>query len=240
VRSARTPDAGQCRTDQDITARGAPATAATILLATPQKIMETGLLALFGQTREFDVVGTAACGRDAVDVASKSRPSMAVVDVRLPDLTAVEVVRRMQNGSPNTRVLALSSDTNWGCVVALFRAGAWGFVANESPFDALTSALRTIMQGHHFVDGPTGGKLALAWSQMPGMTAEIALAALSKREHEVFQLLIEGNNTREITQRLFIARKTAETHRRTILGKLKVRDTADLMRFAVRNRLINP
>jgi DNA-binding NarL/FixJ family response regulator len=202
--------------------------------------METGLLALFAQTREFHVVGTAACGREALALASKARPFVAVVDVRLPDLTAIEVVRQMQHGSPHTRVLGLSSDTNWGCVVSLFRAGAWGFVAKESPFDALTSALRHIVRGHHFVDGPTGGKLALAWSQIPGMTAEIALARLSKREHEVFQLLIEGSNTLELTQRLFISRKTVETHRRSILRKLKVRDTAELMKFAVRNRLISP
>jgi len=82
--------------------------------------------------------------------------------------------------------------------------------------------------------------LASAWGEVPGTTAEIALASLSKRESEVFRLLVEGKNAGEIAKALFISRKTAETHRRVILKKLKVRDVAELMKFAARNQLLNP
>jgi DNA-binding NarL/FixJ family response regulator len=134
----------------------------------------------------------------------------------------------------------LSSDAHWANVIALFRVGVWGFVTKERSLDTLKAALRSISRGDRFVDGHTGGLLASTWGEVPGTTAEIALASLSKREREVFQLLIEGKNAREIAKSLYISPKTVEKHRRAVLQNLKVRDTADLMKFAARNRFLNP
>ena len=211
-----------------------------ILVVEPQRIVETGLRTLLSEGDEFLVVGSPACGRDALTMAKKVHPNIAIVDGALPDLEVTDVIRQLGDECPKTRVLALSSDNTWGTVVGAFRAGAWGFVTKESTIDDLKAALRSISRGHRFVDGHTGGLLASAWGEVPGTTAEIALASLSKRESEVFRLLVEGKNAGEIAKALFISRKTAETHRRVILKKLKVRDVAELMKFAARNQLLNP
>ncbi len=211
-----------------------------IVIVACQGIAESGLRALFAGTNEFLVVGSAASGRDALVLAKKVRPAIVIIDGMLPDLTAVDVIGRLRGECPETKVVALSSDMFWRSVVGVFRAGAWGFVTKERSFDDLTAALRSVSRGHRFVDGRTGGLLAFAWSEVHGTTAEISLASLSRRESEVFRLLVDGKNAAEIAKSLFISRKTAETHRRAVLKKLKVRDMAELMKLAARNRLLNP
>lgn len=217
-----------------------PPDAIRILLVEPQKMVETALRALLDRKYEFSVVGSVAHGRDVLEVAKKTKPTVAIIDMMLSDVTAVEVTQRLRNDCPNIRVLALSSDTHWGSVISMFRAGAWGFVTKEGSFDDLEAALKSISLGQRFVDGLTGGLLAAAWSELPGTHAEIALASLSQRENEVFRLLVEGKNAGEIAKVLYISRKTAETHRRVVLQKLKVRDIAELVKFAARNLLLKP
>lgn len=168
------------------------------------------------------------------------RPSLVVLDVALCETAASDAIRRVCAESQETKVLALSSAAHWGTAVGLFRAGAWGFIARERSVDDLKAALRNIALGYRFVDGLTGGMLAHAWSEAQGATSEIALASLSRREGEIFQLLVQGKNATEIGKSLFISRKTVETHRRVVLRKLKIRDIAELMRFASRNRLLSP
>jgi len=211
-----------------------------ILVVEPQQILANGLQVLLDGSNEFKVVGCVRCGRDVVGAAKALRAEIVVLDDALPDITATEVIRRLHCDSPDCRVLALSSDALWADVVGLFRAGAWGFVTKERSFDDLKAGLRDIALGNRFVDGHTGGLLASTWGDVPGTATEISLASLSKREREVFRLAIEGKNASEIAKLLFICQKTAEKHRRVVLHKLKVRNTAELVKFAARNRFLSP
>lgn len=211
-----------------------------ILLVTPQKILETGLLALLGGVPEFKVVGTASSGRETLSLIAKVRPSVLIAEGHLPDLTPTELIRRVANDNAQPRVLCLYSNETWRTVIDVFRAGAWGYMSMHRPFECMKTALYSIARGRRFVDGETGGDLACAWCELRGTTTEVALASLSTREHEVFRLLVEGRNSQEISKSLYISRKTVETHRRAVHRKLKVRDLAELMKFAVRNQLVRP
>jgi two-component system response regulator NreC len=212
----------------------------SILLAMQDGILASGLQALFASSDEFEIIGMASSGREALSMCRILRPSLIVLDVALSEFSASEIVRRLCAESQGGKILALSSASHWGSVVGLFRVGAWGFIARERPVDDLKAALRSIAQGHRFVDGLTGGMLAHAWSEARGATSEVALASLSKREGEIFQMLIQGRSATEIGKSLFISRKTVETHRRVILRKLRMRNIAGLMDFAARNRLLSP
>lgn len=226
--------------DQDAPASAQLESPIRILLVTPQKILATGLVALLGGEPEFKVVGTASSGRETLSLITKVRPSVLVVDGYLPDLTATELIGRIGSDNAQLRVLCLFSNETWRTVIDVFRAGAWGYVSMHRPFESMKAALRAIARGHRFVDGETGGELACAWCELRGTTTEVALASLSTRENEVFPLLVEGRNSQEIAKALYISRKTVETHRRAIHRKLKVRDLAELMKFAVRNHLVSP
>jgi len=211
-----------------------------LLLLLPQELVRSGLLALFEPSDEFLVVGTASTARECLVLAAQLHPTVVLMDVELPDMDAVTFIQHLQRDVPDARALVLSADMFWGNVIAVFRAGAWGYMAKERPVEWLREGLRVVARGYRYLDGQTGGKLAQTWGELPGTATEIALASLSRRENEVFALLVAGKNTREICKSLYISRKTVETHRRAVLRKLKVRDTAELMKFAVRNRLINP
>lgn len=211
-----------------------------ILLVDPQQIVIDGLQLLLSGSEVFRLVGALPCGREVVSTVKKVQARIVVLNDNLPDIAAADIIRKLQLECPDCKVLALSSDSHWTNVIALFRAGAWGFVTKERPFDDLNAGLKTLSLGKRFVDGQTGGLLASTWGEVPGTTVELPLASLSKREHEVFCLLIEGRNAGEIAKLLFISKKTAEKHRRVTLRKLKIRNTAELMRFAVKNRFINP
>lgn len=211
-----------------------------ILLVTSQKIFETGLLALLAEVADFQVVGTASSAREALSLSTKVHPSVIIVDACMPDVSAAELIRRITSESAHTRVLSLCSDESWRAVINMFRAGAWGYMSKQRPFECMKTALRTLATGARFVDGTTGGQLAAAWCELRGSNTDVALASLSTRENEVFRLLVEGHNPHEISQSLYISRKTAETHRRSVYRKLKLRDTAELMKFAVRHQLVKP
>jgi DNA-binding NarL/FixJ family response regulator len=211
-----------------------------ILLVTSQKILETGLLALLDGVPGFRVVGAASSGLEALSLIAKLRPSAVIADECLPDMSATELIRRIATDSAKPKVLSLSSSESWVVAIGMFRAGASGYMSKQRSFECMKEALWTITRGMHFVDGETGGQMAHALSERRPDTPEVALSSLSTRENEVFMLLVEGQNPHEISKSLFISRKTVETHRRTIYRKLKVRDLAELMKFAVRHHLIKP
>jgi DNA-binding NarL/FixJ family response regulator len=166
-------------------------------------------------------------------------PDVVVMDLCMPNLNGIDAARQILSLKPATKVIGLSAMREERTIAELLRAGGVGFIAKESAFEDLVTAVRTVIRGHVYfspdvinrvVESPgSGGK--------DGQKLESAFRVLSPREREVLQLIAEGKATKEVAAALDISIKTAETHRRNLMEKLQVDSVAKLTKYAIREGL---
>jgi DNA-binding NarL/FixJ family response regulator len=204
-----------------------------VLIADDHRMFREALVAVLPRS-EFEVVAEAANGRDAISQASRHQPDVALIDITMPGLNGVDTTREVLRASPATRVLMLTMHNDRAYLVEALAAGARGFVVKSQGTPELVEALRTVANGRAHV--PPGLLDSLVDTVQSPATA--AADPLTPREREVLQLVAEGKCTKEIAASLGISYKTAESHRGHIMAKLDIHETAGLVRYAIRRRMI--
>ncbi len=209
-----------------------------VVVADDHTILREGVVSLLVGSSEIDVLGQAADGISALELTLRLRPDVLVVDLSMPRLNGVEVVRRLRAELPDTRVLVLTMHTEEEYVLHVVRAGAAGYLLKDSAGSELLNAVRTLAQGRAYY-GVHASRVLAQQVQHPGNRLEDPYRELTAREREVFHLIVEGMTTKEIAKHLDISAKTAENHRSRVLSKLQARNTAELIRYAVRHKLLD-
>ena len=209
-----------------------------VLVADDHTLLREGLVALLVKDNACEIVAEAADGIAAVQEAVRTRPDVAVVDISMPKLNGMEVVRRLAQQLPQTRTLVLTMHAEEEYVLHVVRAGAAGFLLKDSAAQELLAAVRALASGRGYF-GPHASKVLAQQVQQPKAQLDDPYRGLTPREREVFHLIVEGLTTKEIAKRLDISSKTAENHRARVLEKLEARNTAELIRYAVRHGLMD-
>jgi len=209
----------------------------TVMLVDDHALVRAGMRALFERAggAALAVVGEAEDGLEAVRLAQRVQPDVAVVDMALPTLKGVEVVWRMREESPGTRAVILSMHADAEYVQAALRAGARGYVLKSAAFTELLEAVGVVLGGGRYLSAqlrPERLREADAWR---GVAASGGLGALSARERNILGLIAEGASTTEMALALGVAARTVETHRYNLSRKLGLHTIADLTRFALRH-----
>jgi two-component system NarL family response regulator len=202
-----------------------------ILLVDDHAMLREGLRSILRAESDVEVVGEAADGNSAIELARTLAPDIVVMDVGMPDLNGMEATRRIRAGSPGTRVIALSTHSDRRYVLGMLEAGAAGYVVKVSAYDELRQAVRTVAGGRVYLS-PQIADVVLAAHVATSPTGAAKL--LGSREREVLQLIAEGHRSPEIARRLHISAHTVETHRRNLMQKLGLHSVADLTRYAIR------
>lgn len=184
---------------------------------------------------DLEVVGEASNGREAVEQCEKLQPDVAVMDVSMPELNGIEATRRISEVSARTRILALSMHRDSVYVREILRAGARGYLLKDSMDADLLSAVRSVARGEGFIS-PAVSEAVLS-DYRKHVTNPIDL--LTSREREVLQMIAEGQTNKEIALSLNLSVYTVEAHRGRIMEKLNLHSTGELVRFAIRNGLID-
>lgn len=209
-----------------------------VLLADDHNLVRESLVKVLNGSGQIQVVGEAANGIEAVNKALALRPDVMVVDISMPHLNGIEVVRRLRTELPQVRCLVLTMHEDEEYVLHVVRAGAAGYLVKDSATVELISAVKSLAAGRgHF--GPYAARVLAEQVHHPSRPLDDPYGGLTVREREVFHLIIEGLTTKEIARRLGISVKTAENHRAHVLAKLGVRNTAAIVRYAVRKGLID-
>ena len=208
-----------------------------VLVADDHTMIRKGLIAILRAHEEFEIVGEAADGNEAVEKALQSRPDVVVLDLSMPRMNGLEAARRIHKALPGTRILVLTMHVDEEYVLRTVRAGASGYMVKDGAAAELVAAVRAVSAGQGYF-GPQAAKALAASYERGGAVAEDPYERLTAREREVFHLLIEGRTNAQVAKILFISPKTVDNHRTHLMERLGVHSTAELIRFAATHGLL--
>ena len=206
-----------------------------ILLADDHAVVRQGFKMILGAQPDMEIVGEAANGREAVELSEQLKPDLVVMDVAMPELNGIEATRRIAGSVPHARVIALSMYKDSVYVREVLRAGARGYLLKDSGAGDLVSADRAVARGEGYLSPAISN--AVLDDYRRHVTNPVDL--LTTREREVLQMLAEGKTNKEIATILDLSVYTVDAHRGRIMEKLNLHSINELVRFAVRNGLID-
>lgn len=209
-----------------------------VLIADDHTLVRESLASLLQAGGDVQVVAQASDGLETVEKAIATHPDVVVTDMSMSRLNGIEVVRRLREALPQTKVLVLTMHQEDEYVLQAVRAGASGYLVKDSAAAELLAAVRSLQAGKSYF-GPQAARALAEQLQHPERLVDDPYGRLTAREREVFHLVAEGHTTKEVAQRLDISTKTAENHRARVLDKLGVRNTAELVRYALRKGLLD-
>ncbi len=208
-----------------------------VLIADDHGIVRSGLRLLLERQPDIEVIGEAADGAEARDAVIRERPDLAILDVRMPKLTGLQVTREIKRQVPEVSVLILSMHDDERYLFEALKAGASGYVLKTQADADLLEAIRAVQRGEPFLT--PSAQQALIKDVLERGRDE-ADEDLTPREQEIVKLVAEAHTTRQIAEILHLSEKTVENHRGNAMRKLGMRDRVELVRYAIRRGLIEP
>jgi len=214
----------------------------TILVVDDHTLFREGLKAIISRNPAYEVVGETGRGDSAVQMARTLRPDLVLVDISLPDQSGIEVALQLRKALPKAVIMMVTMHSKVDYIVNAFKAGATGFVTKDSAPERLLQAIEVVLKGEYFLDSAVSQKVVQRLAGItsnPKSTADAGYETLTPREQEIFALLAEGHSLKLIGERLFISPKTVENHRTSIMRKLGVRTSLELIRYAAKVGIID-
>lgn len=210
-----------------------------ILLADDHEMLRRGLRATLTEQPGWEICGEAVNGRQAVDLARQLRPDVVVMDLAMPELNGLEATRQIRRALPRTEVLVLTFDESEALVREVLKAGARGYVLKNDLSRVLVQAVENLSLHRPYFTSKVAEVLLKDFGRELNTLESTALHdPLTAREREVLQLVAEGRSTKEVAGVLQISAKTAENHRTNLMRKLKIKSATELVRYALRNKII--
>lgn len=204
-----------------------------ILLADDHEVVREGLRVLL-EREGFEVIAEASDGREAITLCAGHPPDVAVLDLAMPLLNGIDAAREITKSNARVRVILLTMHTEDHLVLESLRAGVTGYVLKTRASSELVQAIRAVSRGETFLTQSISRSVVQAFLKK----SEVPDRTITDRERQVLQLVAEGRTTKEIASILGISVKTAESHRSNLMDKLDIHDTAGLVRYAIRQGII--
>lgn len=212
--------------------------AISILIADDHQLFREGLVNLINGNNEMKIIAQAENGRQAVDMASEMNPDVILMDIGMPEINGIEATRILKKKHPEVKIIALSMHSDKQYIKGMLEVGASGYLLKNSTVDQTKEAIRNVHQGKKYLSSAITEALI---DNYLGKDAPNGFDAgdLTNREFQILKLYAEGKETREIAKMLFLSVKTVGTHRQNICEKLKIRNTADMVKYAIKHEIIN-
>jgi DNA-binding NarL/FixJ family response regulator len=210
-----------------------------VFIVDDQKLFRNGLIALFEDEDGIDVVGEAENGLEAVEKIAVLDPDVIIMNVSLPVMDGIAAARRIRSRHPRTEIVFLAASHNEDQMREAFESGGRGFLLKDSDFEELLYAVKKAAQGDYYISGPASADLVAEYVK-PWVKSQRPGGVMTPRERELARLLADGYSTKEAADVLNISPKTAETHRASIMKKLNARNITDIVKYCIRNHIIEP
>jgi DNA-binding NarL/FixJ family response regulator len=212
-----------------------------VLIVDDHKLIRDGIQSMLEATNDIEVIGSAPSGEEAINQVRETRPDVIIMDIMMGGMTGIEATRWIKDSDTSIKVVVVSMEASKEYVSAAIKSGVDGYLPKDVDKEVLLEAIRTVHKGNRFFndaimklvfeDFYSSEKLKSAPSKLPN--------DLTKREFEVLGLVATGRTNKEVAENLFISVKTVETHKTNILEKLGLRNTAELVKYAIKNNIIS-
>jgi DNA-binding NarL/FixJ family response regulator len=212
-----------------------------IFIVEDHQLFREGLKAMLSPSPEYEIVGEAEDGLEAIHLIRKSKPDLVLLDLSMPKMNGFSVLKEIKAAMPEVKILVLSIHESDQYVLQAFEAQADGYAIKDSSRDELRMAIRSVLEGKKYISpGIAGSVLEGYLGGRKTLKSRTSLDTVTQREKEILKLLGEGYQNKEIAEMLSISVKTVEKHRANIMGKLDLHNAAALTAFAFEHGLINP
>ena len=212
-----------------------------VLIVDDHALMREGIHTLLDLVADFDVVGEASNGKEAIEKVRELRPDVVLMDLAMPVMTGQEATRRIRKEFPRVKILALTQHEDSEYVVPVIRLGAHGFVTKTFGSPEIVSAIRAVHKGQSFLSSTAATALVQGWqSESSDRSATDPYESLTDREKEVLRLLVEGKTVREIAAIMVVSPRSVDAYRSRLMKKLNVHNKVDLVKFAIRMQITAP
>ena len=210
-----------------------------VLIVDDHTLVRDGIRALLALVADVEVVGEAANGKEALEKVKELAPDVVLMDLAMPVMGGLDATRRIRRDFPGTRVLALTQYDDSEYVIPVIEAGARGFVSKMAAFSELASAIHAVHNGGSFLSPLAAAALVEEYQQKTPIEGNKGpYERLTDREREVLKLVVEGHTAREIADMLVVSPKTVEWYKTSLMSKLNIHNKTDLIKFAIRKRVI--
>jgi len=211
-----------------------------VLIVEDHLIVREGLRALINQQADMEIVGEAENGKAAIELARKLKPDVIIMDVSMPGMNGIEATRQIKTEMPDIKVIALSAYDNREYVMGMVKAGVSGYLLKDCAFEELISAIRTVLQNKSYLSPDVATVVLETQSEIQSSPGNFAHnVTLNEPDLELIKLVAEGKTAREIAQKNNLSIKTIEGRRRRIMKKLHISNTAELVKYAIREGVVS-
>ena len=209
-----------------------------VLIADDHKVFRDGIISILEKEEDIEVVAEAGNGREVMDLLNKVHPDVILMDIAMGDAGGIEASNLIKNQFPKIKILALSMHNESTYIVKMLEAGAKGYLLKDAGGKEMIRAIRVVNEGNTYYSGEVSAAIIEHLTKGTKPKEKKEGIPLSKRELEVLQLIAEEFTNPEIAEKLFISIRTVDTHRRNLIEKLAVKNTAGLVKYAIRNGII--
>jgi DNA-binding NarL/FixJ family response regulator len=210
-----------------------------ILIADDHELIRRGLVSALAERPDWSIVAEAADGRQASELAARLTPDIAVLDLTMPELNGLDATRQIRAATPKTRILIVTAHESEQLIRDVLDAGAMGYVLKSDAGRVLVQAIEALLDERPFFTSKVARVVLEGYLRSGEDSVTPAAVALSPRERQIVQLLAEGSNNKEVARALQLSVKTVETHRSNIMRKMEFGSLADLVRYAIRNKIVD-
>lgn len=210
-----------------------------ILIADDHELIRRGLVSALADRPDWSIVAEAADGRQACELAARLTPDIAVLDLTMPELNGLDATRQIRAATPKTRILIVTAHESEQLIRDVLDAGAMGYVLKSDAGRVLVQAIEALLDERPFFTSKVARVVLEGYLRSGEDSVTQAAVALSPRERQIVQLLAEGSNNKEVARALQLSVKTVETHRSNIMRKMEFGSLADLVRYAIRNKIVD-
>jgi DNA-binding NarL/FixJ family response regulator len=209
-----------------------------VLIADDQRVVRDGLVMLVGLIEELEVVGTAADGAEAVELAGQERPDVVLMDLRMPEMQGAEATALIRSALPDTQVLVLTTYADDQSLFPALQAGARGYLTKDASAEEIAAAIKAVVSGRTYLDPAVQERLVAAVVDKPQQEDVTPPDDLTPREIEVLKLIASGLSNAEIADALVVSGATVKTHINRIFYKTGARNRAQAVRYAYQHGLV--
>jgi len=214
-----------------------------LIIVDDHPIFIEGMFALLRNDDRFDIIGFAHNGKDAIELIKKTTPDIVLLDINMPEMDGVELCKYLKEHYPDIKAIMLTMHDDYIHIKKLLEAGARGYVLKNTTREALGKAITTVFNGQPYLDPVVQEAMIRSVSgggeeNLNGHGGNANIESLTKRELEILQQIAFGLTSSDISKKLFISKNTVETHRKNLLTKLNVKNTAEMIKIALQNGLV--